>query len=125
MKLDNNINPRLCLDTLEKSGKYSPRLIAKLRRRESAEKNCWEGLPMILAAVVAGNTVGLSDTWMNGATLGYFLARCGFSKYHMDFGLLDESDSAEYSLGLHKYRRQRTVILTKSALVDCELCVDY
>ena len=52
MKLDNNIAPRDVLNEMEKSGKYSPRLIAKLRRREGCEKNMWEGMPMILASTV-------------------------------------------------------------------------
>ena len=82
LKKDDNINPRLVLDSLEKSGNLSPRLIAKLRRRESCEKNCWEGLPMILAAVVAGNSVGLSEQWMNAISVGYFLFRCGYSMSH-------------------------------------------
>lgn len=80
LKADNNINPRLALDALEKSGKYSPRLIAKLRRRESCEKNVWEGMALILAAIVAGNTAGLSDKWMNTISLGYFVIRIAYSE---------------------------------------------
>lgn len=78
--VDNNVNPRIVLDQLEKSGKYSPNLIAKLRRRESSEKNLWEGMPMILAAIVAGNTAGLSAQWMNLISIGYFVIRCAFSE---------------------------------------------
>jgi len=78
--VDNNANPRIVLDQLEKSGKYSPNLIAKLRRRESSEKNLWEGMPMILAAIVAGNSAALSAEWMNAMSLGYFVARCFYSE---------------------------------------------
>lgn len=81
LKLDDNINPRLTLDKIEKSGKYSPRLIAKLRRRESCEKNIWEGLPLIFGAIVAGNAAGLSDKWMNTISLGYFVVRIAYSEY--------------------------------------------
>lgn len=79
LKVDDNVNPRLVLDRLEKEGKHSPRLIASLRRRESCEKNLWEGLSMIFAAIVAGNTAGLSAKWMNGVSAAYFLFRCAYS----------------------------------------------
>lgn len=85
LRLDDNTNPRLCLDRLEKSGKYSPRLIAKLRRRESCEKNVWEGMPMILAAIVAGNAVGLSERFMNTVSIGYFVLRCAYSESSFSF----------------------------------------
>jgi uncharacterized MAPEG superfamily protein len=65
---------------MEKSGKYSPRLIAKLRRRASCEQNVNDGMAMILAAIVAGNTVGLSAEWMNTISIGYFLARVAYSE---------------------------------------------
>ena len=47
-----NVNPRSTIDELEKSGKYSPKLIDKLRRRQAAHQNGYEALPMYIAAVV-------------------------------------------------------------------------
>jgi uncharacterized MAPEG superfamily protein len=81
MRVDNNVNPRLVLDQMEKSGKYSPRLIAKLRRKQSCEANLWEGLPMIIAAIIAGNTAGLSAEYMNAVSASYFVLRTLYGEF--------------------------------------------
>jgi uncharacterized MAPEG superfamily protein len=47
-----NANPRTDLDKIEKDGKVSPNLIAKLRRREAAHQNCYDNLGIFAAAVV-------------------------------------------------------------------------
>ncbi|RSH91174.1 hypothetical protein EHS25_009473 [Saitozyma podzolica] len=71
----NNHSPRVALAEMEKSGKYSPRLVAKLRRRQAAHENCLEMIGFFAAVVVAGNTAGLSSEWMNFFSMGYFLLR--------------------------------------------------
>jgi uncharacterized MAPEG superfamily protein len=48
-----NANPRTDLEKIEKDGKVSPNLIAKLRRREAAHQNCYDNLGIFAAAVVS------------------------------------------------------------------------
>ena len=48
-----NVNPRVAISDMEKSGKYKPAVIAKLRRREAAHHNAYEAMPMFCAAVVS------------------------------------------------------------------------
>ena len=48
-----NVNPRVAVSEMEKSGKYKPAVIAKLRRREAAHQNAYEAMPMFCAAVVS------------------------------------------------------------------------
>jgi uncharacterized MAPEG superfamily protein len=50
----NNHSPRVALAEMEKSGKYSPRLVAKLRRRQAAHENCLEMIGFFAAVVVSG-----------------------------------------------------------------------
>jgi uncharacterized MAPEG superfamily protein len=52
LKWKDNVSPRLSVDEMEKSGKYKPETIAKLRRRQAAHQNGYEALPMFIAAVV-------------------------------------------------------------------------
>ncbi len=47
-----NVNPRVSIDEMEKTGKYEKHTIDKLRRRQAAHENGWEALPMFIAAVV-------------------------------------------------------------------------
>ena len=53
LKIDDNVCPRAALEAAEKSGKFSPQTIGKIRRRQGAEQNSWEGMPIILAAIVS------------------------------------------------------------------------
>jgi uncharacterized MAPEG superfamily protein len=53
----NNHNPRVALDEMvagkgAKGGKYSPRLLAKLQRRQAAHENCLEMIGIFAATVV-------------------------------------------------------------------------
>jgi len=72
----NNSNPRQALDKMEKLGKWDKELLGRLKRRQAAHENAFESLGIYAAAVVAGNTAGLSTQWMNGFTLTFFLLRC-------------------------------------------------
>ncbi|KAI1262282.1 hypothetical protein F5Y18DRAFT_430183 [Xylariaceae sp. FL1019] len=49
--------------------------VAKVLRAESAVANGIEGLPLFAAAVVAGNTAGLSTLTLNAASVGYLASR--------------------------------------------------
>jgi uncharacterized MAPEG superfamily protein len=48
-----NADPRNNVTDMEKSGKYSPNVIKKLRRREACHQNCWEALGIFCASVVS------------------------------------------------------------------------
>ena len=48
-----NADPRNNVNDMEKSGKYSPNVIRKLRRREACHQNCWEALGIFCASVVS------------------------------------------------------------------------
>lgn len=75
-----NANPRSDLDKIEKDGKVSPRLIAKLRRREAAHQNCYDNLGIFAATVVAGNQVGLGARYMNTMAGAYLAIRILYGK---------------------------------------------
>ncbi|ORY25721.1 hypothetical protein BCR39DRAFT_543075 [Naematelia encephala] len=85
LKWKDNVNPRVAIDELEKSGKYPPHVVAKLRRRQAAHENAYEGLIMLGTAVVAGNTAGLSAEWMNGMMGTYFVLRCAYLWCYLNF----------------------------------------
>ncbi|TYJ53336.1 hypothetical protein B9479_006051 [Cryptococcus floricola] len=72
----NNVAPREVISEMEKSGKVKPHTIAKLKRRQAAHENCFENMGPFIGAVVAGNAVGLSTTWMNAMSITYFSLRC-------------------------------------------------
>ncbi|CAD6566638.1 MAG: hypothetical protein TREMPRED_002875, partial [Tremellales sp. Tagirdzhanova-0007] len=74
--MSDNVNPRISIDEMERSGKYKAETIARLRRRQSAHENGFEALPMFIAAVILGNGAGLSALWMNGISVVFFLLRC-------------------------------------------------
>ncbi|WVQ77960.1 hypothetical protein IAT38_000041 [Cryptococcus sp. DSM 104549] len=71
----NNVNPRESLDLMQKSDKYKPETVAKLRRRQAAHENCFENEAVFIGAVIAGNQVGLSPKYMNIMSVTYFLLR--------------------------------------------------
>ena len=88
----NNVCPREDLAVMEKSGKYSPRLIAKLRRRQAAHDNYYEAIGVFSASVVsrrstrlrecekadgqvAANAAGVDPTYLNASSLVFLLAR--------------------------------------------------
>jgi uncharacterized MAPEG superfamily protein len=48
-----NADPRNNIMDMEKSGKFSPNVIKKLRRREACHQNCWEALGIFCASVVS------------------------------------------------------------------------
>ncbi|WVF72338.1 hypothetical protein IAT40_007151 [Kwoniella sp. CBS 6097] len=72
----NNVNPREIIGEMEKSGKVKPATLAKVKRRQAAHENCFENEAVWIGAVIAGNTAGLSSTWMNNMSIGYFVFRC-------------------------------------------------
>lgn len=47
-----NVNPREQIAIAEKDGKLSPRLLAKIKRREASHLNAMEGLPLFLGGLV-------------------------------------------------------------------------
>jgi uncharacterized MAPEG superfamily protein len=48
-----NADPRQNIADMEKTGKYSPNVIRKLRRREACHQNCYEALGIFCASVVS------------------------------------------------------------------------
>jgi uncharacterized MAPEG superfamily protein len=48
-----NADPRNNITDMEKSGKFSPNVIKKMRRREACHQNCWEALGIFCASVVS------------------------------------------------------------------------
>ncbi|KAI1813078.1 hypothetical protein GGS20DRAFT_554959 [Poronia punctata] len=67
-------NPRTFAARLEKS-ELDKETIARLQRAESASSNGFEGLPLFAAAIVAGNTAGLSAKTLNTLSISYILSR--------------------------------------------------
>jgi hypothetical protein len=47
-----NVCPREQISIAEKEGKLSPRLLAKIKRREASHLNAMEGLPLFLGGLV-------------------------------------------------------------------------
>ncbi|WWC69614.1 uncharacterized protein I206_103557 [Kwoniella pini CBS 10737] len=72
----NNVNPRDVIKEMESSGKLKKHTLDKIKRRQAAHENCFENEAVWIGAVIAGNSVGLSSTWMNTMSIGYFLLRC-------------------------------------------------
>ena len=52
-KTDNNVAPRGNLEYMKASKRYNPATIAKIERLQAAERNSWDGLPIICAAIVS------------------------------------------------------------------------
>jgi uncharacterized MAPEG superfamily protein len=64
--MNDNVNPRQALDTMERQGKWDKATIAKLRRRQAAHQNCLESLGPVCAAVVRAD-------FLSGEGTGGFL----------------------------------------------------
>ncbi|WWD15770.1 hypothetical protein CI109_100193 [Kwoniella shandongensis] len=71
----NNVSPRTTLDYMEKSGKFDKKVTDMLRRRQAAHENCTENQPIMFAAIIAGNAMGLPASFMNKVSIGYFVLR--------------------------------------------------
>ncbi|KAI8623555.1 hypothetical protein F5Y19DRAFT_481588 [Xylariaceae sp. FL1651] len=67
-------NPRTFAARLEKSD-LDKETVARILRAESASANGFEGLPVFAAAVVAGNSAGVSAPTMNALSITYVLSR--------------------------------------------------
>ncbi|KAK6902773.1 hypothetical protein I203_108032 [Kwoniella mangroviensis CBS 8507] len=72
----NNVNPRDVIKEMEASGKLKKEVLDKIKRRQAAHENCFENEPIWICAILAGNQVGLSTTWMNTMSVAYFVLRC-------------------------------------------------
>ncbi|KAL1411218.1 hypothetical protein Q8F55_002169 [Vanrija albida] len=77
-----NANPRCTIDVIEREGKVPPAKIARIKRIIAAHQNSLDGLPLITAAILAGNQAGLSPAWLNGAAVSYFLLRLVFVRLY-------------------------------------------
>ncbi|KAI0870555.1 hypothetical protein GGS24DRAFT_504639 [Hypoxylon argillaceum] len=71
-------NPRTFAARLEKSD-LDKETVARILRAESASANGFEGLPLFAAAVVAGNSAGLSPVALNSLTFAYILSRVAYN----------------------------------------------
>ncbi|KAI1364518.1 hypothetical protein F5Y08DRAFT_306560 [Xylaria arbuscula] len=78
-------NPRTFASRLEKSD-LDKETVAKILRAEAATANGMEGLPVFAAAVVAGNTAGLSPLVLNGLSLGYIASRIVYNYVYIFLG---------------------------------------
>ncbi|KAI1352787.1 hypothetical protein F5Y01DRAFT_83344 [Xylaria sp. FL0043] len=67
-------NPRTFTSRLEKAD-LDKETVARILRAEAASANGMEGLPIFAAAVVAGNSAGLSNTALNSLSVGYIVSR--------------------------------------------------
>jgi len=96
-----NVSPRSAVGDMEKSGKYSANLITKLRRREACHANCYEALGIFCAAVVAGNSSGLSADYMSLMATLFFTFRCVYIYAYLTFDTIPKSyiRSAFYWMG--------------------------
>ncbi|KAI1820937.1 hypothetical protein F4861DRAFT_32282 [Xylaria intraflava] len=78
-------NPRTFASRLEKSD-LDKETVARILRAESAVANGFEGLPIFAAAVVAGNSAGLSNKTLNTITVSYILSRWVYNYVYIFFG---------------------------------------
>lgn len=60
--------------------------VAKILRAEAATANGMEGLPVFAAAVVAGNSAGLSPLTLNALSLGYIVSRVVYNYVYIFLG---------------------------------------
>ncbi|KAI0392470.1 hypothetical protein F5Y17DRAFT_357138 [Xylariaceae sp. FL0594] len=67
-------NPRTFAARLEKSD-LDKEDVARILRAEAASANGFEGLPLFAAAIVAGNSAGLSAQTLNALSITYVLSR--------------------------------------------------
>ncbi|KAJ8126047.1 hypothetical protein O1611_g7592 [Lasiodiplodia mahajangana] len=78
-------NPRTFASRLEKSN-LDKESVARILRAESASSNGFEGLPLFAAAIVAGNSAGLSNTVLNSLSIGYILTRVAYNYVYIFLG---------------------------------------
>ncbi|KAI1750136.1 hypothetical protein F4782DRAFT_510080 [Xylaria castorea] len=78
-------NPRAFAARLEKSD-LDKETIARIQRAEAASSNGFEGLPLFAAAIVAGNSAGLSNTAMNSLSVTYILSRIVYNWVYIFLG---------------------------------------
>ncbi|KAI8944714.1 hypothetical protein F4801DRAFT_585125 [Xylaria longipes] len=78
-------NPRTFAARLEKSD-LDKETVARILRAESASSNGFEGLPLFAAAIVAGNSAGLSNTALNSLSITYILSRIVYNYVYIFLG---------------------------------------
>ncbi|KAI0457160.1 hypothetical protein F5B21DRAFT_98897 [Xylaria acuta] len=78
-------NPRTFASRLEKSD-LDKETVARILRAESASSNGFEGLPFFAAAIVAGNSAGLSNTALNALSVTYILSRVVYNYVYIFLG---------------------------------------
>ncbi|KAI0205670.1 hypothetical protein F4808DRAFT_409839 [Astrocystis sublimbata] len=78
-------HPRTFASRLEKSD-LDKETVAKILRAEAASANGFEGLPIFAAAIVAGNSSGLSNTALNSLSIAYVLSRFVYNYVYIFLG---------------------------------------
>ncbi|KAI0534542.1 hypothetical protein GGR58DRAFT_51811 [Xylaria digitata] len=78
-------NPRTFASRLEKSD-LDKETVARILRAEAASANGMEGLPVFAAAIVAGNSAGLSTTTLNSLSIAYILSRVVYNYIYIFLG---------------------------------------
>ncbi|KAI1330667.1 hypothetical protein F5Y16DRAFT_362358 [Xylariaceae sp. FL0255] len=84
-KIFDQSNPRTFAKRLESSD-LDKETVAKILRCESASANGFENLPLYAAALVAGNSAGLSPTTMNVASVAYIVSRVVYNYVYITLG---------------------------------------
>ncbi|RWA07686.1 hypothetical protein EKO27_g7414 [Xylaria grammica] len=78
-------NPRTFPSRLEKSD-LDKETVGRILRAEAATANGIEGLPIFAAAVVAGNSAGLSTKTLNSLSIAYILSRVVYNYWYIFLG---------------------------------------
>ncbi|KAI1125724.1 hypothetical protein F5Y10DRAFT_246432 [Nemania abortiva] len=78
-------NPRTFAARLEKSD-LDKETVARILRAESASSNGIEALPLFAAAIVAGNSAGLSNTALNSLSIGFIISRAVYNYVYIFIG---------------------------------------
>ncbi|TGJ82183.1 hypothetical protein E0Z10_g6584 [Xylaria hypoxylon] len=78
-------NPRTFASRLEKSD-LDKETVSRILRAEAASANGMEGLPIFAAAVVAGNSAGLSTTALNSLSIAYIVSRVVYNWVYIFLG---------------------------------------
>ncbi|KAK5636748.1 hypothetical protein RRF57_012460 [Xylaria bambusicola] len=78
-------HPRTFASRLEKSD-LDKDTVAQILRAEAACANGLEGLPIFAAAVIAGNSAGLSPLTLNALSVGYIASRIVYNYVYIFLG---------------------------------------
>ncbi|KAJ6560008.1 hypothetical protein B0H19DRAFT_1069716 [Mycena capillaripes] len=91
----NNVQPRRNTSSVVLDKNIPPALAARIERMEGAHWNGNENFPLWIAAILAGNMVGLDDYTLNVASIAYELSVAGRVLYNYIY-ITQETEAQSY-----------------------------